>query len=60
MLKIAIVEDDKADRAALVRYVQKYEEENGESFSISTFGDGLSFLAAKSLPGQSLNITPNA
>lgn len=46
MLKIAIVEDDKADRAALVRYVQKYEEENDESFSISTFGDGLSFLAA--------------
>ena len=46
MLKIAIVEDDKADRAALVRYVQTYGEENGETFSISTFGDGLSFLAA--------------
>ena len=45
MLTIAIVEDDEGYSKLLQRFVKKYGEETGETFRISAFPDGLSFLA---------------
>lgn len=40
MVKIAIVEDDSMYQQQLSRYIRSYEEESGEKFDISVFGDG--------------------
>lgn len=40
MIKIAIVEDEKADAIQLQEYLHKYEKEKGEVFKISLFSDG--------------------
>lgn len=40
MIKIAIVEDEKAYAAQLTQYLHQYEKESGELFTITTFSDG--------------------
>lgn len=44
MYRIAIVEDDQNAAEVLRSYLQRYEEENGEQFSVSSFANGLLFL----------------
>ncbi len=44
MLYIAIVEDNEADRSVLLEFLRQYEEDNGCSFQITWFPDGVSFL----------------
>lgn len=44
MIKIAIVEDEEAQRTALKNYLEKYGEEHGYSFTIKTFSNAISFL----------------
>ncbi len=41
MIRIAVVEDDPGYRSKLEGYIADYGRENGESFQISTFMDGL-------------------
>ena len=45
MLTVAIVEDDKGYSSLLEKYITKYGKEKGESFKVSVYEDGLSFLA---------------
>lgn len=40
MIKIAIVEDDITYASQLKEYLARYEEENSESFLVSTYSDG--------------------
>lgn len=40
MIRIALVEDDRAYREELMRFLQRYEQESGEKFQIATFTDG--------------------
>ncbi len=40
MMHIAIVEDDKNYTEVLKKYIDRYEEESGNNFQISTFQDG--------------------
>lgn len=41
MIRIAIVEDDPAYRDQLNRYIREYEEENGTSFRVDNYSDGM-------------------
>ena len=40
MIRIALVEDDRAYREELIRFLKRYEEESGEKIHITTFTDG--------------------
>jgi DNA-binding LytR/AlgR family response regulator len=40
MVKIAIVDDNASYRQTLQEYLKRYEQENGESMSVTVFGDG--------------------
>lgn len=40
MVRIALVDDDGSYREELIRYLEQYEQESGEKFSITTFADG--------------------
>ena len=40
MVRIALVDDDASYREELIRYLEQYEQESGEKFSITTFADG--------------------
>ena len=40
MIRIALVEDDKACREQLEGYLRQYERASGESFQVCTFSDG--------------------
>lgn len=40
MIRIALVEDDKAYREELVQFLKRYERESGEKIHITTFTDG--------------------
>ena len=40
MIRIALVEDDRAYREELMTFLKRYEQESGEKFSITTFTDG--------------------
>lgn len=40
MIRIALVEDDEADRRRLLDYLKHYEKDSGESFRITQFADG--------------------
>lgn len=40
MIRIAVVEDDKAYREELMRFLKRYEQESNEKFQITTFTDG--------------------
>lgn len=44
MLKVAIVEDNKAAMEKLQGYLERYAQENEEKFDIAAFGDALAFL----------------
>ncbi len=44
MIRVAIVEDEKAHVQILEEYLKRFEEENGVSFQISVFGDGLDIV----------------
>jgi DNA-binding LytR/AlgR family response regulator len=46
MIKIAILEDDKADQALLTNYIDSYKKSTGAEISISVFDDGILFLEA--------------
>ncbi len=46
MLKIAVVEDMKADREILLSYLRRYEKEHHLTFEVSCYSDGLRFLDA--------------
>lgn len=45
MIRIAIVEDEERNRAALVANLRRYEQEHGQTFEIATFTDGREILA---------------
>ncbi|MDO4284858.1 MAG: LytTR family DNA-binding domain-containing protein [Eubacteriales bacterium] len=45
MIRIAIVEDEKAYTHTLEEYLRRYGQENGVSFQISTFCDGLDIVS---------------
>ncbi len=45
-MKVAIVEDDKKAADLLCKYLEQFNEEYGEKFSIQVFGDAVSFLAS--------------
>ena len=40
MIRIAIVEDDRHDREALKKCLNRYEKENQMKFSVTEFQDG--------------------
>ena len=40
MVNIALVDDDASYRQELLKYLEQYEQESGEKFSITTFTDG--------------------
>ena len=40
MIRIAIVEDDRHDREALKKCLNRYEKENQVKFSVTEFQDG--------------------
>ena len=40
MVRIALVDDDANYREELIRYLEQYERESGEKFSITAFSDG--------------------
>lgn len=40
MIRIALVEDDKAYREELMRFLKRYEQESNEKFHITAFTDG--------------------
>lgn len=40
MIRIALVEDDRAYREELMTFLKRYEQESAERFSITTFTDG--------------------
>ncbi len=44
MIRVAIVEDDAAARAALQEYLKRYEKETGTAVSVSAFSDAVAFL----------------
>lgn len=44
MLNICIVEDDEGNVAQLTEFIGRFGEENGETFRVESFRDGLSFL----------------
>lgn len=44
MLKVAIVEDNRAAMEKLQGYLERYAQENEEKFDIAAFGDALAFL----------------
>lgn len=46
MLSVAIVEDDSRYSELLCRYLNRFAEENGESFKTYVFDDGLKFIMA--------------
>ena len=46
MISFAIVEDDKEVAGQLQEYLARAEKDFGEQFSVSVYGDGLSFLDA--------------
>ena len=40
MVKIAIVEDEENYISEIKEYLKQYEEESGEKFSVTVYGDG--------------------
>lgn len=40
MIRIALVEDDRAYREELIRFLKRYEQESGEKIHITTYTDG--------------------
>lgn len=45
MIRIAIVEDEKSYIDTLITYLERYEKENGVTFQIRTFYDGLDIVS---------------
>lgn len=46
MISIGIAEDDPASAALLVGYLERYEREHDQRFTVSTYSDGASLVAA--------------
>lgn len=45
LLRIAIVEDDPADRTLLHAHLERYQTAHGERFSVQDFFDGITFVS---------------
>jgi len=45
VIRVGIVEDDAASAHLLVDYLHRYENEHGESFTVSTFTDGAQLVS---------------
>ena len=45
VLRIAIVEDDPADRTLLHAHLEHYQAAHGERFSVHDFFDGITFVS---------------
>ena len=44
MLRIAVVDDEQEQRSLLESCLHRYEQENGQRFALSCFGDAQAFL----------------
>lgn len=48
-MKIAIVEDDKESAAILMKYIDRYQKENGGGFEVKHFFSGLEFMSTEEI-----------